>query len=68
MPGIYFEFTVQGAYVKVAAIDADSGVEVSIVGAAGTPQADLERIARRKLDNALKKQVPEKKNGPGTLA
>ncbi len=65
---IYFEFIRQGAYVKVVAIDAASGLEVSIVGAAGTPQADLERLALRKLDLARKRNAPaNKKRGPGTL-
>jgi Domain of unknown function (DUF6898) len=70
MAGVYFEFTAQGAYVKVAAIDSESGLEVSIVGAAGTPQAELERIAKRKLEFVRKKMAqPEKaKRGPGELA
>ena len=69
MPGVYFEFTVQGAYVKVAAIDAESGFEVSIVGPVGTPQPELERLALRKLDYVSKKSVSRnaKENGPGKL-
>ena len=46
---IYYEFTRLGAYVKVSAIDVNSGVEVSVVGAASAPQADLQRLARTKL-------------------
>ncbi|KPL54946.1 hypothetical protein ABB55_24210 [Prosthecomicrobium hirschii] len=52
---VYFEFTVIGAQVRVAAIDAASGVEVSIVGAVGVPRHDLERVALRKLMKRLEK-------------
>lgn len=51
---IYFEFTAIGAAVKVTAIDAASGIEVSVVGPAGAARADLERLARRKLALRLK--------------
>ena len=50
---VYLEFTAVGAYVKVVAIDAASGVEVSVSGPAATPRADLERIALRKLERRL---------------
>ena len=50
MPGVYFEFTYQRTCVKVAAIDADSGLEVSIMGPIDTPQSELERLALKKLD------------------
>ncbi|MFZ1990057.1 MAG: hypothetical protein WAW96_09840 [Alphaproteobacteria bacterium] len=50
MPDVYFEFTYQGTYVKVAAIDADSGLEVSIVGPISAPQSELEKLALQKLE------------------
>ena len=69
MPGVYYEFIAQGGYVKVSAIDAESGIEVSMVGAVGTPQFELERLASRKLAAALRKRAElEKKSRPGTLA
>lgn len=46
---IFFEFTRIGAVVKVAAIDAASGTEVSIMGPANAPRQDLERLALAKL-------------------
>ncbi len=56
-PGeIYFEFVTQGAYVKVTAIDAATGVEASIVGAAGAGQATLERNALAKLRYVMAKR------------
>jgi hypothetical protein len=57
LPGeTYFEFIPNGAYVKVVAIDAATGVEVSIVGARATDQATLERTAYAKLRYVLEKK------------
>jgi hypothetical protein len=52
--GVYFEFTPIGASVKVAAIDAATGTEVSVVAPAGAAQADLQRLALQKLKARLK--------------
>ena len=46
---VYFEFTAIGSSVKVVAIDAASGIEVSVVGPARAAKADLERLALQKL-------------------
>ncbi|NBN62527.1 serine hydroxymethyltransferase [Microvirga tunisiensis] len=50
---VYFEFVPLGRQVKVVAIDAASGVEVSIVAPAGASQRDMETIALRKLTKRL---------------
>ena len=50
---VLFEFSRLGAYVRVAAIDADSGVEVVVMGPAHAAQVDLERLALQKLDRKL---------------
>lgn len=47
--GIIFEFIAVGASVKVSAIDARTGREVSIVGPAKASRHDLERTAANKL-------------------
>lgn len=52
---VYFEFTAIGAVVKVAAIDAETGIEVSVMGPAGAAQADLQRLALGKLKARLAK-------------
>jgi hypothetical protein len=52
--GVYFEFTPIGTSVKVAAIDAATGTEVSVVAPAGAAQADLQRLALQKLKARLK--------------
>ena len=57
MAEIYFEFTRQGSYVKVSAIDADSGIEGSIVGPADAPQSELERLALKKLEFVRRTKV-----------
>jgi hypothetical protein len=52
---VYFEFTVIGATVKVAAIDSVTGIEVSVVGPAGAARSDLERLALGKLKARLRR-------------
>jgi len=46
---VYFEFTPYGRSVKVAAIDAATGTEVTVIGPVRARQADLERLALQKL-------------------
>jgi hypothetical protein len=54
-PGeILFEFTAIGRSVKVVAIHAASGVEVSVMGPASAARSDLEQLAVRKLVVRLK--------------
>ena len=52
--GVYFEFTPIGTSVKVAAIDAATGIEVSVIGPARASQADLQQLALQKLRLRLK--------------
>jgi len=54
-PGeIYFEHQVIGGSIKVSAIDADTGTEVSIVGPATASQRHLETVALNKLRFVMK--------------
>jgi hypothetical protein len=46
---VYFEFVAIGHSVKVTAIHAASGTEVSVVGPASAARSDLERLALQKL-------------------
>ena len=46
---VFFEFTAIGRSVKVSALDAATGIEVSVVGPASASQADLQRLALQKL-------------------
>ncbi len=50
---VYFEHITIGRSVKVSAIHAASGAEVSIAGPSNTPQRELERIALQKLVRAM---------------
>ena len=54
---VYFEFTAIGASVKVVAIDAATGTEVSVVGPADAAQSDLERLALNKLKARLEREA-----------
>ena len=46
---VYFEITVIGGSVKVAAVDAATAIEVAVVGPASASMADLKRLALGKL-------------------
>jgi hypothetical protein len=54
---VYFEFTAIGGTVKVVAIDAASGIEVTVMGPVRTPQGDLKRLALQKLMARLARQT-----------
>ena len=55
---VFFEFIAIGGTVKVVAIDAAAGTEVTVIGPAGAAQADLERLALGKLKARLARQAP----------
>jgi len=50
---VIFEFITHGDYVRVAAVDVITGEEIYVSGPVNTPQADLERLAARKLARKL---------------
>jgi Domain of unknown function (DUF6898) len=52
---VYFEFTAIGGSVKVVAIDATTGTEVTVIGPANAAQSDLQRLALGKLKLKLAK-------------
>lgn len=54
---VLFEMRRVGAFVKVSAIDADTGTEVSIVGNPAAGDAMLRRTALRKLEYVLAKNA-----------
>jgi uncharacterized protein DUF6898 len=51
---VYFELIAIGHSVKVTAIHAASGTEVSVIGPASAARSDLERLALQKLKARLK--------------
>lgn len=61
MPGsapgeVFIEFQQIGRIVRVTAIDAATGTEVSFQAPAQTPPSDLRRTAVKKLDYVLNKK------------
>jgi hypothetical protein len=54
---VLFEFTVIGQSVRVAALDAATGVEVTVLGPAGAMRSDLERLALAKLKVRLAREA-----------
>lgn len=61
---IYIEYKQLGQAMKVIAVDAATGVEVTIMGPASAAQTDLQRVAVRKLQAQLEKDAGE--GGSGT--
>ena len=57
--GVIIELHQLGSYVKASAVDIATGVEVSIVGAASSPESVLRNAAVRKL-----RYVMENRKGP----
>jgi hypothetical protein len=55
-----FEFIRIGAAVKVTAVDAATGIEVSIVGDPAAGEEALKRLARQKFDYVLAKGRPDR--------
>jgi len=53
---VYFEFTQVGSSVKVTAIDAASGVEVTAIGPATAAPAHLQQLALAKLKARLARE------------
>ena len=57
LPGeVYFEFVPVGGVVKVSAIDAETGIEIAIMGPANASRGDLERLALQKLKARLARE------------
>lgn len=55
-PGdVYFEFQKVGNAVKVAAVDAATGLEVVVMGPLSASQSELQRVALAKLNRQLAK-------------
>jgi hypothetical protein len=63
---VYFETLMLGDHAKVSAIDAESGIEVSVFGPASAARHDLERLALRKLERALNALGEEGEDGRPT--
>ena len=53
---VLFEMSKVGAYMKVVAVDAKTGTEVSIVGPANAPVEHLKRQAVNRLAWVLKRK------------
>ncbi|GEM_PF-457165 len=53
---VIFEFVSQGAYVKVTAMHPKTLTEVVAVGAASASEADLKRLALRKLEHVMRRR------------
>jgi Domain of unknown function (DUF6898) len=56
---VLFEFRRVGAAVKVTAVDAATGTEVSLVGDPAAGEAALKRLAKQKLDYVMAKQAKD---------
>ena len=55
--GVIFEMVASGRYVKVSAVDTQTGVEVSIVGDPRRGERGLRQAALRKLRYVMKRKA-----------
>ncbi len=55
--GVIIERVVNGRYVRVTAIDPETGIEVVVVADAAAPPALADKVAVRKLMNRLKQKT-----------
>lgn len=55
-PQVIIERIVMGRYVRVTAVDPETGIEVVVVGDASTPPAAADKLAARKLMQRLERE------------
>jgi hypothetical protein len=55
---VYFEFSQIGRQMRVAAIDADSGVEVIVIAPVAASKAQMQQLALAKLRRKLGEAPP----------
>lgn len=63
MSEVLFEMIRMGGSVKVTAVDADSGIEATIVGSAAMTPFSLQQAALRKLRRILEKRASPRTSG-----
>lgn len=56
---IYFEFASIGGQVRVAALDSETGIEVIIIAPNSASQAQMQQIAKAKLERRLAKELEQ---------
>ena len=61
---IYIEYKQVGQAMKVTAVDAETGVEVVIMGPASAAQTHLQKVAVKKLQMQLKKNSEQPDEEP----
>ena len=66
MSEVYLEMQRNGAYLKVTAVDSQTGEEAFAVGPASDP-ASVKRLAIQKLQTKLSGRLPPKPKGRGTV-
>lgn len=59
MSEIYFEYVIQGAYVKVSAIEPETQTEAIVVVPRGLSEEQMKYQALQKLNYILKKKAEE---------
>ena len=68
MGEIYFEFSQLGRQMRVAAIDADTGVEVVVITPASATKMQMQQLALAKLRKKLGEAPPSPPASPGKFA
>jgi hypothetical protein len=61
---VYIEYKQVGQAMKVTAVDAETGIEVVIMGPVSAAQTHLQKIAVQKLEMQLKKHSEKSEEEP----
>lgn len=68
---IYIEFTAISGHLKAVAVDANTGIEVTVFGPGTVSQNELQNIAvqklRRRLAQEAEKEEENHRNRPGSI-
>ncbi len=62
---VIFEFITLGHSVKASAVHVATGIEVSVVGPASSPQKELQRIALQKLKQRIERERRKSRTNSG---
>ena len=68
MGEIYFEFSQLGRQMRIAAIDADTGVEVVVIAPVSATKMQMQQLALAKLRKKLGETPPSPPANPGKFA
>jgi hypothetical protein len=65
---VYFEFVQVGSQMRVAAVDAETGIEVIVITPVSASKYQMQQVAMAKLRKRLGEAAPPAPANPGKFA